>query len=51
MNEQLIQIHNALCEINTKGEDTITMARCLVTLRQVINDLQEEEKEETVNGD
>lgn len=33
---QLVEIFNALGEIPTKGEDTITMANCLVALRNLL---------------
>jgi hypothetical protein len=29
MKEQIVNIFNALLTISTKGEDTITMAKCL----------------------
>lgn len=45
MKEKLIKIHNELSTINVRGEDTITMARCLLTLRDLIN-----EREDIQNG-
>lgn len=42
MNEKLVQLHNLLCQIETKGTGTITMAACIKLLRQIIS---EEEKE------
>ena len=54
MLQQLVEIHNNLCQINTKGEDTITMARCLLALRQLVQQIQEdkieEEKEDADNN-
>ena len=46
MQQELTNIHNALCQISTKGEDTITMAKCLLALRQLVQDLQKENIEE-----
>ena len=34
--ETLSRIYNTLLLINTKGEDTITMAECLMTLRNFV---------------
>lgn len=34
--ETLSRIYNTLLLINTKGEDTITMAECLVALRNFV---------------
>lgn len=42
--EQLVRIYNTLTTISTKGEDTITMAECLTTLRPLIFTLQQEMK-------
>lgn len=36
MKEKLINLHNALILIETKGENTIIMADCLKLLRQCI---------------
>ena len=46
MLEQIINIHNALCGISTKGEDTIVMAQCLMQLRQLAKELQSKEVKE-----
>ena len=50
MLETLVDIHNILCEISVKGEDTIRMSRCLVTLRTLVSDLQKMQEEEQHNG-
>lgn len=42
--QQLTNIHNALMNISTKGNDTILMCQCLMALQQVIE--EEEKKEE-----
>ena len=44
--EQLIRVYNTLTTISTKGEDTITMADCLITLRPLLLELQQEMKED-----
>ena len=36
--EQLIRIYNTLGMISTKGDDTVLMAQCLVTLKQYIEE-------------
>ena len=36
MKEQIVNIFNALLTISTKGEDTITMAKCLQGLQYYI---------------
>lgn len=41
MTNELIEVHNTLCGIKVNGDDTIAMARCLITLRDLINKLQE----------
>lgn len=33
---QLINIYNALLQINTKGEDTIIMAECLISFKTLL---------------
>ena len=42
--EQLIQIYNMLLKISTKGEDTVFMAQCLISLKQYIEEQREEYK-------
>lgn len=42
--EQLIQIYNILLNINTKGEDTVRMAQCLISLKQYIEEQKEEQE-------
>jgi len=39
----LARIYNTLMTINTKGEDTLTMAECLKAFQQVIIELQQEQ--------
>ena len=46
MKEQIINIFNALLTISTKGEDTITMAKCLQSLQYYIMSLPEKVEEE-----
>ena len=46
MLENLIEVHNTLCEISVKGEDSIRMAKCLVILRDIVNTLQKEQEEQ-----
>ena len=45
----LAKIYNSLMTIETKGSNTITMAKCLTTLKELIIQIQGEEGEE-VNG-
>ena len=40
--EQLARIYNTLLMINTKGDDTLTMADCLRALKQEIEQMQQE---------
>lgn len=46
--EQLVKIYNSLLTVSTTGEDTITMAQCLLSFRNTIigisQELQQEEK-------
>ena len=44
--ETLSRIYNTLLLINTKGEDTLTMADCLKALRNFILTNQSKEEEE-----
>lgn len=44
MNNNLIHIYNTLMRISTKGEDTVAMAQCLISLKQIIEDNHKEEK-------
>lgn len=46
MLETLVDIHNLLCEISVKGEDTLRMSKCLVTLRTLASELQKEQEEQ-----
>ena len=50
INLQTLQmIFNSMCEIHTKGNDTIVMGQCLQAMQQVIQDetaaMQEKENE------
>ena len=50
INLQTLQmIFNSMCEIHTKGSDTIVMGQCLQAMQQVIQDetaaMQEKENE------
>lgn len=50
INLQTLQmIFNSMCEIHTKGNDTIVMGQCLQAMQQVIQDetaaMQERENE------
>lgn len=44
--ENLSRIYNTLLLVNTKGEDTLTMADCLKALRNFILTNQPKEEEE-----
>ena len=44
--ETLSRIYNTLLLVNTKGEDTLTMADCLRALRNFILTNQSKEEEE-----
>ena len=44
--ELLTRIYNTLLLVNTKGEDTLTMADCLRALRNFILTNQSKEEEE-----
>ena len=46
---QLVNIYNALQQINTKGDDTIIMAECLVALKTLLPQIKVD-KEEQNNG-
>lgn len=37
---QLINIYNTLLQISTKGEDTIIMAECLISLKTLLPQLK-----------
>ena len=47
MKDKLIQLHNTMCMIETKGENTILMADCLKFLVQCINECEQPEEPET----
>lgn len=38
--QKIIQIYNILCQIETKGQSTKSMASCMVLMEEVINDMQ-----------
>jgi hypothetical protein len=42
--QYLADIHNKLLTISTSGEDTITMAQCLLSLRDIVQNIQKEEQ-------
>lgn len=48
--EFLAQVHNALLTVETKGESTITLAQCIMSLQNFIKnhneDIIEEENQE-----
>lgn len=51
--EQIVtmaKIYNSLMTVETKGTNTVTMAKCLETLKELIIQLQGE-KGDYVNGD
>lgn len=45
MKNTLMNLHDALCTISTKGNDSITMGNCLILIRQTVSKLEQEEKE------
>lgn len=45
--EQLTRIYNTMLGINTRGEDTLTMADCLRALEQVIVLVNRQSEEQT----
>lgn len=47
MNEKLTKLFNTLCEIETKGRDTIIMSDYLKYLEQLINEYSDAETQET----
>lgn len=44
--EQLIRIYNTLKLIYVKGDDVVPMAQCLISLQQLIDEQNIENKEE-----
>lgn len=40
--EQLAKVYNTLLSVSTSGEDTITMAQCLLALREIILSTKQE---------
>lgn len=52
INLQSLQlVFNAMCEINTKGNDTVVMGQCLQTMQQIIQDEAAALKEEAVSAE
>ena len=55
INLQTLQmIFNSMCEIHTKGNDTIVMGQCLQAMQQVIQDetaAMQEKENEAVEGE
>lgn len=50
INLQTLQmIFNSMCEVHTKGNDTIVMGQCLQAMQQVIQDETAAMKEEAVD--
>lgn len=45
MKEKLINLHNALATIETKGQHTLTMADCLKFVGQLIAEIEKSENE------
>lgn len=50
MKEKLLEIHNALSSISVKGDDVIIMAKTIIALRGIIEEIISEQ-EEKVDGD
>lgn len=46
---QLIKIYNILLQINTKGEDTVLMAECLMAFKTLLPQIKVD-KEVEING-
>ena len=47
MNEKLTRLFNTLCDIETKGRNTVVMGDCLKYLEQLINECSDTETQET----
>lgn len=45
MGAKLKTLYNTLCEIETKGDNTLTMSNCLRFLTQCIKEADEKDKE------
>ena len=50
MKEELTNLFNTLCQIETKGQSSIIMGDCLRDLEQLINKSDETEKESASRG-
>lgn len=44
MKQNLINVHNALLEVETKGKSTVIMAQCIGVLEQMIREYDKETK-------
>ena len=44
MKQRLVQIHNTMGLIETKGDSTMLMAECILAVRQLINEAEQVEK-------
>lgn len=47
MKEKLINLHNALATIETKGQHTLTMADCMKFIQQMVAELENSKDETT----
>ena len=45
MEQQLIQIYNILCQIETKGQSTKSLASCMILMEELIRNIQVEQSE------
>lgn len=43
MKEKLINLHHALATIETKGQNTVTMADCLKFIQHLVDEIELEE--------
>ena len=51
MKNRLIQIHNSLSKIHVCGEDAINMAQCLIELRNMVKEIDEEKHSSELTED
>lgn len=42
MKQKLVNVHNALLEVETKGKSTVIMAQCIGVLEQMIREYDKE---------
>ena len=47
MKQKLINLHNALATIETKGQHTLTMADCMKFIQQMVSEIDKEEVTES----